>query len=218
MSIYGCYTTVPHRLNFTSAVNSFLRQTVPIKTIYMSVPQTFHNYSGEMYYTPNTYNKKLKILKTPYDFGPATKVLGCYKHVPDDSYLFVIDDDIEYLPDLLETLYDYRSPVVSFDTCSAATLGGICGFEGYLIKKNYLNGIEEFYKTLPKECLYVDDMWLGLYFNYTKTPVKYIQSLKHSVFTRVQSWKSTFFDNYSLSHNTLSHTIKNKICFDLLKK
>lgn len=136
MSIYGCYTTIPHRLNHTSAVNSFLRQTVPIKTIYMSVPQTFHNYSGEIYYTPNICNKKLKILKTPYDFGPATKVLGCYKHVPDDSYLFVIDDDIEYLPDLLETLYNYNSPVVSFNTCSAATLGGICGFEGYLIKKN----------------------------------------------------------------------------------
>ena len=101
---------------------------------------------------------------------------------------------------------------------SAAILGGICGFEGYLIKKKYLNGIEEFYKTLPKECLYVDDMWLGLYFNYTKTPVKYIQSLKHSIFTRVQSWKSTLFDNYSLSHSTLSHTEKNKICFDLLKK
>lgn len=218
MSVYGCYTTIPQRLNFTSAINSFLRQTLPIQTVYISVPRNIHNNSGENYYTPNIHHEKLKVLKTPYDFGPATKVLGCYKYVPDNSYLFVIDDDIEYLPDLLETLYAYNQPVVSFDTCSASSLGGICGFEGYLIKKKYLNGIENFYNTLPKECFYVDDMWLGLYFNYTGTPVKYIKSLKHSIFTRVQSWKSTLFDNQSLSHNTLSHTKKNEICFDLLKK
>ena len=138
MSIYGCYTTIPQRLNFTSALSSFLRQYHPIKTVYMSVPFSVHNYSGEKYYDTKIYNEKLRVLKTPYDFGPATKVLGCYKYVPDDSYLFVIDDDIEYLPDLLETLYAYGGPVVSFKTCSAASLGGICGFEGYLIKRTNL--------------------------------------------------------------------------------
>ena len=218
MSVYGCYTTIPQRINSTSALSSFLRQSFPIKHIYMSVPHTFHNHSGEKYDTPNIYHNKLTILKTPYDFGPATKVLGCYKYVPDDSSLLVIDDDIEYLPDLLEKLHSYNSPVVSFNTCSAASLGGICGFEGYLIKRNVLDGIENFYNKLPKECFYVDDMWLGLYFNYTKTPIRYIRSLKHSVLTRVQSWKSTLFDIHSLSHKTLSHTRKNKICFDLLKK
>ncbi len=209
MSIYGCYTTIPSRENYTNALHSFFRQTQPIEQVILSLPlDTDYN-------SRHIKDKRIKVVRPAHDYGPGTKLLGCYNYVPEDSYIFIIDDDIEYLPDLLKTLYNYNRSVVSFDTCSAASLGGVCGFEGYLVKKNTLSNIKVFYNSLPKECIYVDDMWIGLYFAYMNVSVRYIKSIKHSFFTRIQSWKSTIFDSNSLSYKTLSHTLKNKECFDI---
>ena len=217
MEVFGCYSTTPQRLNFTSAIDSFARQTYPIKNNFLSIPYGVHNSSLKEYYVPRlpSYYKKIKIIRTYYDFGPATKVLGCMDQVSNNSFLFVIDDDIEYLPDLLETLVKYskNESVISFETCSASSLGGVCGFEGFLIRKNVLNGIRKFYEKLPRECIYVDDMWIGVYLMLRNINVRYITSYKHSIFTRLQSWKSTLFDSTSLSHKTLSHSLNNEICF-----
>lgn len=125
MRIVGSLTTLPGRKHLYATLKSLLNQTLPLDKIYVNVP--YKTLKGKIY--DEEYLEKLSYLPTvcinrcTEDYGPITKLVPTlYQETDDDTMIITFDDDIHYLPKVVQRLvyYSKRDP----NSCYA--FSGVC--------------------------------------------------------------------------------------------
>jgi len=173
--IIASLTTTPHRINLLLPnILSILNQTIPIDSIEINIPYIFKR-TGEEYVIPewlselskNTTNDicSVHIFRTE-DYGAATKVAPTLLRHKDskNTYIWSIDDDIEYPQNMLAVLYREfipdKSRILShsggrlqFEQESKAS---ICDYQSSR-KEGFVNFLEGFATVLYPANLIEDD-------------------------------------------------------------
>ena len=176
--------TIPPRFldgSLKQSIQGFLNQTEPIKKIYINLPinfKRFDNLTIEDEKEIESYSNKIIITKTDYD-SPLLKWVGALKHIDDDEYIFIGDDDQVYKKDLLKNMkngfYDDEAVFQNrFHVVKKGTAGIIHGFVGIMIKKKVMNNIDKF--NIPQIC-WIDDQLMSIYF--FKNNIKILPSPIH---------------------------------------
>jgi hypothetical protein len=216
LQVYGSFTSIPPRLHLKSAVESFEQQNYPIVKVFANIPSGLNARTRQEYFVPEHLHDhdSVEVIRCR-EYGPATKLLGCLQRVPCDAWIYVIDDDIRYRSDHLSTLLvealSHGASAATFSDCSAQSDGpGVCGYRGFIIKRSALEGIIEYFHSLPASCLGVDDRWIGEFLKKKGVHVHKVISLKNQLNTS-QGILTTLFDPSSLSYLT-THHVKNKQC------
>jgi len=166
LKIYASFTTIPERLeNLEPTIKSLVNQSYPIEKIFVNIPYGKSKRSGKKYYVPKYLSKYKQVEVTRgKDLGPGTKILGSLHKIPQDGYVLVVDDDMIYkkkhLKHLVENFNTKKYDAIGF---SHSGSGGVCGLTGFLIKRNILNNLFNYFKQLPSICYYVDDVWITEY-------------------------------------------------------
>ena len=172
LPIVASLTTIPPReTECRAAIDSLLDQ---VDHIYLAVSSTYRRF-GE--YTPPTY-----LQQQPYaskvtlcfgeDYGPASKYIGTTP--PDDTWVFVCDDDQEYAPDLIGRMQRSITGVGiyqnHYNSIKEKTSGGMVhGYVGNLVHSSVLKGLRVF--PLPECARFVDDQWVSAYCQLNGVPI-----------------------------------------------
>jgi hypothetical protein len=136
MKIWVSLTTTPSRIDkMEKTLQSLLNQSYPAEKIIINIPYRFGR-TDEEYVIPDWLesmmfrHRTLKINRTILDYGAITKLLPTLELVPyeDDVWIATADDDIDYLPHILE-LYARMSevftakPAMGLSGCFLRTMG-----------------------------------------------------------------------------------------------
>lgn len=124
MKFVASMTTSPKRLPLIDVtLQSLLGQTFPISKIILNIPPVFQR-TGETYNVPawltdmtqRRFFSRLEINRECEDLGPITKLYPTVMSTGDDEDLWIVcvDDDMNYMPHMLEVLADYvqKNPVL----------------------------------------------------------------------------------------------------------
>ena len=229
IKIYASFTSIPSRLNDTEKViKSLLNQTYPIEKIIFNIPIGTFKRTGEEYFVPKyleKYKDKVEVVRCK-EYGPGTKLLGGLDRIPYDSFIYVIDDDLTIPKNHLERLVshlDDDTDVVSNTLCydNLIVNSGVCGFSGFIVNRNILDNIYDFFDKLPKSCYSVDDKWISVYLQKNNTNFKFgylIDSVEPTIKCRLKDLIAG--DPTALSNTTNNvgyFTHKNTICNKDLK-
>lgn len=129
-------TTSPTRLPLIGeTLDSIISQVPKPYKIYVNLPKVFER-TGETYPDPNilfkeqmetTYKNLVVWNNCGKDLGPVTKLQGTLNIIPEeeDCWIITIDDDIKYLPGLIELFY---ATILKTGRKDAM---GLCGFIYY---------------------------------------------------------------------------------------
>jgi hypothetical protein len=103
-------------------LESIHNQTRKPDLILLNIPEVFER-TKETYAIPDEINKLVTINRIEKDFGPGTKIIPTVSYLkmhnfPPDTKIIYCDDDIYYLPRMVESYLSYH------DDC----VHGICGF------------------------------------------------------------------------------------------
>lgn len=115
MRIIASMTTIPQRIEYIRPViESVFRQSVKVEALELNIPNYFIR-GGETYSIPDWISEmdNVKIFRMD-DYGPITKIaptLDRHFH-DDDTYIWSIDDDIEYPSFQLDALLQAHDPKV----------------------------------------------------------------------------------------------------------
>lgn len=117
------FTTSPTRIyKCHSMLESILNQTRKPDLILLNIPDFFSR-TNETYVIPQTVEKYVRINRCKVDYGPGTKIIPTVKYLRDNNFpsntlIIYCDDDILYLPNMIESYKNYNDSDVH---C-------ICGF------------------------------------------------------------------------------------------
>jgi hypothetical protein len=175
-------TTIPERgAALIPTLRSLLDQTWPADRIVIAWPEATR--SGKPYPAPPPLPEGVDLLACQ-DEGPATKLLPTLKAEP-DAVLVVVDDDVIYPVDFLETLLrahraerkaalglrghgtsravDPRDIDHIFATAVAAptAVDVLMGTWGYLVPPGSLDDAVHDFSNWPPELRWVDDYWIS---------------------------------------------------------
>jgi hypothetical protein len=176
-------TTSPERIAHIEPVLASLMegQTVRAEAVQVNVPHVFGR-TGQGYVIPEFLARRGVIVHRCEDVGPATKIvptLRCF--APDeDAWGVAVDDDMRYLPELLETLEAaiLREPTAAhgiscFEPEITLVDGGpgiraaaLEGVAGYALHRSFLKSdFDEYFAFAlqDKNCRFQDDFTLGNY-------------------------------------------------------
>ena len=164
--------TIPPRIKDGSiykSIDGFLNQTIEINKIYINLCTNFKRFDqlDEMdYKTLIEYNNKVELTFNDYD-SPILKYLGPLKHIDDEEYIFIGDDDQVYNKNLLKNMkkgiFDDLSVYQNrFHIIKHGTGGIIHGFVGLMMKKKLLNKLNDFI-DFKNDC-WIDDQLMSIYF------------------------------------------------------
>jgi len=164
--VVASLTTIPPRSQECRlAIESLIDQ---VDHIYLSVCKNYDRFGPwkiPEYLTEKRYGSKLTVVFTE-DRGPATKYVGGLEHIPEDSWVFVCDDDQEYHPTLISRMKNSLQELAvyqnHYDSIVKKTSGGLIhGYVGLLVPASFLRGLASF--PLPKSAYFVDDQWMSIY-------------------------------------------------------
>ena len=171
------FTSIPPRFGtLPNVVDSLLNQTIPVRVV-VSLPQTYLRYPG--YVAIPDLPQSVEVRRTPKDFGPATKLLGCLND-PQATDILYCDDDWHYAPKWAEALLAVRAtstsavaastfPVSRLKRSAAPMLDQVAqGFAGVLVHKDMF-GSDVF--DLPRSAYAADDIWLSGYLASRNVPI-----------------------------------------------
>ena len=193
-------TTIPSRINkLKSTISSLLDTSVRVDQIYINIPyktikgktykiprwlKTLHSDSGI-----------IKIYRPEKDYGPATKLLPILSIENKDTIIIVVDDDVIYgshlVEEMVKTFYDkgqdeaittfgsdikgYEPLNYNYPTFLRCRKGKyvdmVMGHNSFLVTPDMLPLEHIFnYDQAPKECIWVDDVWISgwLWYNRVK--------------------------------------------------
>ena len=210
LKVYASFTTIPERLeNLEPTIKSLVNQSYPIQKIFVNIPYGKSKRSGKEYYVPKYLSKYKQVEVTRgKDLGPGTKILGSLHKIPQDGYVLVVDDDTIYLKQMLRKLVKNFN-VKEYDATGYTNNGGVnelCGFVGYLVKRNILNGLYKYFENIPDICYYVDDVWITDYIRRNNYKIKeYIWG----ILNRNWLYSASIYITLPNNNNALS-TSKNK--------
>jgi hypothetical protein len=185
-------TTVPQRLgSILPALRSLLDQTCAADKIVLALPS--HSLrTGRPYPAPPPLPTGVEVLRCE-DLGSATKLLPILRREP-DAAIVVVDDDVIYPRDFLETLLDahrqqpksalgYRGCDVEpnvdprdFDHVFATALRTprpvdvLLGTWGYLVPPHAFDEAVYDFSDFPSAARWVDDIWFSGHLARRKVP------------------------------------------------
>jgi len=197
-SVYVSLSTIPSRFkNIKKTILSLLRQTVLPKKIIVNIPVVYKRFKDTV---KEKDIEKLKRVCGPMvhvhrtnDYGPGTKLLGALEIIPSDSYVLLVDDDIMYHPETLETFIE--SGVMeqgnaasmsvyhlSYTLLSAKgfTIGQ--GWNGFFVPGFIKEDIFTFYDIIKDEerVFFDDDIWISYYLNKKGVDLIPVEKRKHT--------------------------------------
>lgn len=179
-------TTIPPRINkLRGTLASLLIQSYRVDEIYINIPHT--SLKGIKYKVPKWLSNldNIKINWCERDYGPSTKLLPSLIKENKDTIIIIVDDDIIYGTKMVEShIYEFyrrkcKDALTIFGWSINKNLNiirGVKTFPRYFgIKKvDLLAGYSSFlvtpemfppgifdYSKAPKECIYVDDVWIS---------------------------------------------------------
>lgn len=184
-------TTTPQRLPAVGrTIKSILKNTIKPDAIFLHLPEVLKRTGQKYPAIPEelTKMKHLRINRTD-DIGPATKLLPITQKIKDgNTYIVVIDDDVLYPKDFIESLLTVstqfpNSVITGYgypDICSTKVLDKyvystcMCaGFAGYMLQRSMLNGWK---KNIPLDvnnlsCFLSDDLTISNHFLNKHIPI-----------------------------------------------
>lgn len=102
------FTTSPTRIKKCGTmIRSILYQTVRPDLILLNIPEVFER-TGEYYEIPDEVNELVTVNICEHDYGPGTKIVPTITYLrenewDEDTMIIYGDDDIRYLPKMIET-------------------------------------------------------------------------------------------------------------------
>lgn len=202
------FTTSPTRiLKCIPMINSILSQTRKPDAFILNVPEVFQR-TGEKYIIPKFISDKLIVNIVDKDYGPGTKLIPTIKYLkqhkydPKNTRIIYLDDDISYMPRMIETventIFDdddstWTSTGFDFvnleligqrDHDKIATIaegyGGVC-VKLSIFKDDFFEYIEKYIQY--EDCRLSDDMILSNYYHKVGVSIKIINIRdKYSIF------------------------------------
>lgn len=177
MKIKLLLTTIPQNIiHLENILLNINNQNYNNFEIILSIPEEYNfrfNYKINKNEIENNLKpiKNLKLVFTPVDYGPITRLLGYLNNInnfDNETYLILLDDEeiyedyiIEYLVKILLTNKDID--IASFYTYNYNNIivGQCCDF--LIIKESILSNFKEYFKLLDNSMLYVDDLIISFY-------------------------------------------------------
>ena len=141
-------TTSPTRIaQIRTTLTSIVEQTYKAAKIVINIPERYGR-TGESYVIPEWFEEFKNILvvnKIVEDYGPVTKLFPTVKLVEDaeNMYIVTVDDDIKYLPHMLE---DFARAIVYNGKHDTAL-----GYSGFWFYANYDENVSA-HLPIGKEC------------------------------------------------------------------
>jgi hypothetical protein len=194
LRIVASMTTTPSRIaHIRPAIESVLRQSVPIDHLELNVPR-YSIRTGEMYVIPDWMRDvdRLQIFRTVEDYGPITKIAPTLLRYRSDkeTHLWSVDDDCAYPANQLELLCRAHDPnryriltrhggAIKADGSvqfwyGTAEVSMFEGFGGVLYPPSCIgDDFDAYVKTTSAnpDCRLSDDMVLSLYFRRRGVPI-----------------------------------------------
>lgn len=90
----------------------------------MSIPHGLNERTKERYFVPEHVVKSkanVSVVRCNEDYGPATKLIGAIDRIPNDYWIFSIDDDINYQSDLHDQAMVSSVPTIGAPTRKRST-------------------------------------------------------------------------------------------------
>jgi len=194
MRIVGSMTTTPPRIGqIQPAIESVLRQLMPIDHLELNVPDRSIR-TDEPYVIPDWMPgiERLQVFRIGQDLGPISKIAPTLLRYRGDkqTYLWSVDDDFAYQPDHLELLCRAHDPsryriltrqggtikadgTVQF-LYGTAEVSMFEGFDGVLYPPDCVGDDFAAYVAATSanaDCRASDDMVLSLYFRRRGVPI-----------------------------------------------
>ncbi len=170
--LYVGLTTLPSRIRYLRATLDSLRnQSKPPDRVLLCLPKwSFReNCAYELPDWLSEYSPLLDVIDCAEDYGPGTKLLGCLAHLPPESCLIVVDDDMVYKPFFLNGLYlnTINNPRKSFSyyTYPAGPFVVGQGADGFSFLAKNLDGILDFAERAIRDphLRVQDDLWISAF-------------------------------------------------------
>lgn len=183
MKIYASLTTIPSRLEFVEkAIESLVSQTRKIDTIFLNIPKKYNRFpdivipESKLELLSTKFGSHLCINRLDEDYGPGTKLLGVPDSVfEEDSVLILVDDDVTYTYDGVETMMkrveddisknDYKH-LYSFYVHHANGIDIAQGVDMMCMHTKPLKHIRRYFDVVKSSIgvFLNDDMWISFYF------------------------------------------------------
>ncbi|MHB1910045.1 MAG: glycosyltransferase family A protein [Nitrososphaerales archaeon] len=175
-------TSTPQRVKkILPTLRSLLYQTYPPEMIYLCLPEKFRN--KEPYPPLEIGLERVKIVRTPEDYGPATKLLGILPHIDQQEDIFILycDDDIIYPEGMLEA-HNRKARKGAVNGTALHPRGFLEGFGGISVHRSLLKeDLIPFVKKVGAclDCYLSDDLVIGKYFENHHIPTNRVVSLSY---------------------------------------
>ena len=214
--MYVSLTTSPSRLNRIVETNlrHLLEQTHPVDRILLTVPLT--NMRGDVweeslpaFLDQEPFKDRVQVVRPQKDLGPIMKYLGVMhaKDVPDNSWVWVCDDDQLYKTDRIAECWKdntERDPTVVVATRGSYQFLAptVKGYSGVLLHKQVIEKVFEHVTLhgLPKCCERIDDNYVSLLIKKFGLKVKMPKRPKADLFESGDELKERD-DSLHASHN-----------------
>lgn len=176
--VFVSLTTIPSRTNnLQKCLNSLIHQQYPVTKILLTIPErtlrTGQKVNVPEFLKESPYDKWVTVVRPKKDYGPIMKYIGCYKHINEDSAIFICDDDQEYHPTLIKKLMlKYISlgetRVITAMGETILTTDTVFGHSGVIVPAYAIpiirNEVLRSNKYIRKSCQLVDDNWVSIIF------------------------------------------------------
>jgi hypothetical protein len=190
--VVASLTSIPPRAaTCRLALDSLIPQ---VDHIYLSLAtqyKRFGPWEPPAYLQEEPYRSKVTVV-IGEDRGPATKYVGALTFLPENTWVFVCDDDQEYHHTLLSRMKESieKEAVYQnhYDSILQKTSGGLIhGYVGLLVHDSLLQGLRTF--PLPEAAYFVDDQWMSIYCFLNGIPI-YRTKAEHyiTIFEALDGW------------------------------
>jgi hypothetical protein len=101
-------SSIPSRLDaIAPALDSIRHQARPPDVVFLSLPEcSVREHTGYVIPEWLAADSLVQIVRTPVDYGPGTKLLGCLPHLAPSDTVVLMDDDLSYHPFVVGDLAD----------------------------------------------------------------------------------------------------------------
>lgn len=220
-------TTIPERIEkntIEKTLNSIAKQTIIPDVMYINISKLSKNnipYPIDKLQTiVNKYpNLKIKINIGDKDLGPITKIIPTLPFITELDNVILIDDDVEYIPEMIEQLINTNEQAVGYagrtndliHKNSDFYYGPVAFLETYagvLYYGKVLIGLDDFNNSLNKTCENQDDIIIGKFLHSNNIIPIIGQNLKKPGAHDAQGTTELMTTNLSAGGN--------KICFEYI--
>lgn len=176
--MYASFTTIPSRLGLIkNCIDSLLDQDVDFRKIVVTIPKETLRREVRVDYTipdfvnVEPYKSKVIINQPQQDYGPVMKYIGGVNIIPDDTIVFICDDDQEYNSNVASTLLKKYDPnaIVASKGYQLLLTSTLWGYGGVLMNSRMLQFLDDKVRQASNKiktaCQLVDDNWISILAN-----------------------------------------------------